>query len=111
MVIEYDPQESAASIANRIAPTCPLDHGIARAVAILQTVKTVRTYESCEGGEGHSYDLPTVRFYGSPGAGWAAYAACDDYGLPVREVARVWDVDHGEPSGPYWQIVFRRRLP
>lgn len=85
----------------------PLDPGIERAVQVLRLAE-VHTYESCEGGEGHSYRDPTVRFYGQQAEGWRALAVCKDAGLPVRHISRCWDMDDGEPSGPYWQIEFRR---
>ena len=86
-----------------------LDVGIKRAVDVLQA-NGVETFESCEGGPGHSYAEPTVRFYGNPGAGWRALAVCLDYGLPVSAVRRVWPVlDRNDPTGPYWEVVFRER--
>lgn len=87
-------------------PTTPLDPGIADTVKALQAAG-VHTYESCQGGEGHSYADPTVRFYGSPGEGWRALAVCMELGLPVVHIHRSWDMDAGEPSGPYWELVFR----
>lgn len=76
----------------------------------LLTDAGVETYESCEGGDGHAYSRPTVRFHGGPGEGWRAVAACRSHGLPVADLARVWDVIEGEPTGPYWQIVFSRKV-
>lgn len=96
-------------LARRICPSDPLDSGIARAVGVLVGAG-VETFESCEGGEGHSSAAPVVKFYGSNAAGWAALAACLDHDLPVSELARVWDLDAAEPSGPYWKLVFARKL-
>ena len=49
-----------------------LDRGIERAVRILQAAG-VETVESCEGGPGHSYPEPTIKFTGSiMAAGWHA---------------------------------------
>lgn len=87
----------------------PLDPGIVRAVEILQAAD-VHTYESCQGGPGHTYADPTIRFYGSAGEGWRALGVCMDHGLPVMHLQRSWDHDDGEPSGPYWQIVFQADL-
>ena len=87
----------------------PLDPGIAHIVKILQAAG-VHTYESCQGGPGHTYQHPTVRFYGSTGEGWRALGVCMDHGLPVMNLQRSWDHDDGEPAGPYWQIVFRPDL-
>jgi hypothetical protein len=98
-----------AVLAREICPGDPLDLGIVRAVQILNEAG-IPTFESCEGGEGHASPVPVVRFYGSPGMGWKALAACLDHGLPVGELARCWDMDDGEPSGPYWKIVFSRKV-
>ena len=40
-----------------------LDRGIRDQVAALREC-VVETFESCEGGPGHAYPEPTVRFYG-----------------------------------------------
>jgi len=87
-----------------------LDPGIRKAVELLQA-NGVETFESCEGGPGHSYPEPTVRLYGNPAAGWRALAVCLDHGLAVAAIRRIWPVlDRYEPTGPYWEIVFRERL-
>jgi len=87
-----------------------LDPGIERAVGLLQGAG-VETFESCEGGAGHTYTEPTVRFRGTPEAGWRALGVCLAYGLPVLALRRVWYVlDRNEPTGPDWEIVFRRQL-
>jgi len=86
-----------------------LDRGIQKTVERLRAAG-VETCESCEGGPGHSYPEPTIVFRGGPGAGWHAVGLCLDWKLPVVELRRVWDVlDRNDPTGPYWQIVFRRR--
>jgi hypothetical protein len=46
----------------------PLDAGISEAVHIL-IANGVETFESCEGGRGHSYPCPIVRFEGSSAEG------------------------------------------
>lgn len=87
-----------------------IDPGIRQAVERLQA-HAIETCESCEGGAGHAYPEPTVAFYGTPEAGWRALGICLAYGLPVRSLRRVWDVlDVNEPTGPHWEITFRRRL-
>jgi hypothetical protein len=71
----------------------------------------VETFESCEGGEGHAFTEPTVRFYGSSEAGWLALSVCLAHGLPVLALRRTWYIENRhEPTGPYWEIVFRERL-
>jgi hypothetical protein len=87
----------------------PLDAGIKRAVEVL--VKAgIETYESCEGGKGHSYPEPTVCFFGTPGAGYRALAVALDHDLPVKAIKRVWSIIDGEASGPFWEMVFWRKL-
>ena len=83
-----------------------LDAGIAEAVAVLMEYG-VETFESCEGGEGHSYPEPTVRFHGQPEEGFRAFAAARERGLSVRALRRVWVITDGEPTGPYWEMTFR----
>lgn len=96
-------------------PSCPkvpgqIDPGIRKAVERLQACG-LETFESCEGGPGHSYPEPTVAFYGTPEAGWRAVAVCLSYGLPVLSLKRVWDVlDANEPTGPHWEVTFRRLM-
>lgn len=86
-----------------------LDPGIADAVRRLQA-SGIETFESCEGGLGHAYPEPTVRFHGTPEAGWRAVSVCLAYGLPVLSLRRVWDVlERNEPTGPYWEITFREQ--
>ena len=97
---------------SKATPPVPgkLDRGIRRAVEQLQACG-IETFESCEGGEGHAFTEPTIRFYGAPEAGWRAVAACLAHGLPILALRRVWYVlDSNEPSGPNWEIVFRERV-
>jgi hypothetical protein len=87
-----------------------LDRGIASAVQILQD-HGIETYESCEGGPGHAYTEPTICFHGADAAGWRALATCFSYYLPVLALQRVWYVQNGnEPTGPKWELRFRRRM-
>ena len=83
----------------------PLDPGIATAVETLSAAG-VETFESCEGGNGHAYPEPTVRFHGDRQAGFAALAAAMTGRLPVTSLRRVWPILDGEPTGPWWEITF-----
>jgi len=83
----------------------PLDPGIVEAVRVLWEAG-IETFESCEGGLGHSYAEPTVRFHGYQGDGFRALAAAFEAGLPVVELRRVWPVIEGEPTGPWWELTF-----
>ena len=82
-----------------------LDPGIAKAVKILNTCG-VETFESCEGGPGHSYPEPTVRFYGDRYEGFRAFTIAMQQGLPVTSLRRMWLITDDEPTGPYWEMVF-----
>ena len=46
----------------------PLDPKIEQAVLVLRSAG-VETFESCEGGEGHAYTEPTIRFHGGQADG------------------------------------------
>lgn len=93
-------------------PDCdlPIDAGIAYAVAVLRS-GGVETFESCEGGEGHAFKEPTVRFYGTTAAGYHAVSVAMDYGLPVAELQRSWSMQDGELVGPNWKMTFFRKCP
>jgi len=84
----------------------PLDAGIRVAVLILRRYG-VETFESCEGGNGHPFPDPTIRFYGSPWAGYRAFAVAMEHGLPVFALQLEYGVDNGQLTGPYWRLVFK----
>ena len=83
----------------------PLDIGIRHAVLVLRS-GGVETFESCEGGSGHTCPNPMVRFHGSAWAGYHAFAVAMEHGLPVFELRRVHDCDDGQLTGPSWTLVF-----
>ena len=83
-----------------------LDPGIAEYVRALRE-QGVETFESCQGGPGHAYLEPTVRFYGHREEGFRAFAVARERGLPVSDLRRTWPIYDGEPTGPYWELVFR----
>jgi hypothetical protein len=84
----------------------PLDRGIRRFVLILRS-EGVETFESCEGGEGHPYPEPTIRFHGNGGEGFRVFAIAKTHGLPIAAVRRYYSVDDGELVGPHWEVTFR----
>ena len=86
-----------------------IDPGIVRAVRLLNE-RGVETFESCQGGDGHCYPEPTVRFYGDRSEGFRAVAIVLQHALPVRSLRRIWQVVDGEPTGPDWEIVFRETV-
>ncbi len=65
----------------------PLDIGIARYVEVLNE-NGIETFESCQGGEGHAYPEPTVRFHGRQGEGLRAVAICVAHGFRVAALRR-----------------------
>ena len=83
----------------------PLDRWISYAVKVLRD-GGIETYESCQGGPGHSYREPAVRFHGKQGEGFRALGVAQSYGLPVKDLRRFWSIQGGEPTGPYWEITF-----
>lgn len=70
----------------------------------------IETYESCEGGNGHSYSEPTVRFTGDRSEGFRALAVALQHNFPVSSLRRAWSVQDGEPVGPHWELTFYVRL-
>ncbi|MCA9751544.1 MAG: hypothetical protein KC591_05090 [Gemmatimonadetes bacterium] len=81
-----------------------LDPGIRRAVRVLQFAG-VETFESCEGGEGHAFHQPTIRFHGGAPAGYRAVSAALEHGLRVDALRRYWTVIDGELTGPFWELT------
>jgi hypothetical protein len=68
-----------------------LDKGIRFPVRVLHAAGGIETCQSCEGGKGHAYEVPSIDFIarGQDSTGFKALAALNDYGLPVREVSIV----------------------
>jgi hypothetical protein len=83
----------------------PLDSGIEHAVKILN-LAGIETYESCEGGSGHSYPEPTIRFHGERSDGFRALSVALQNNLSVSGLKRIWCVIDGEPVGPTWELTF-----
>lgn len=83
-----------------------IDPKISPYVAALRS-EGVETFESCQGGPGHTYPEPTIRFYGERSEGFRALAIAMQAGLPVLGLRRVWPVNDGEPTGPWWELTFR----
>lgn len=83
----------------------PLDEGI-RHIVVTLAQNGVETFESCEGGRGHSFPEPTVRFEGDTSEGLRALAVAIAHGLPVFRLRRVWGVIDGSVHGPWWEMTF-----
>ena len=86
----------------------PLDAGVRSFVEALVRAG-IETFESCEGGEGHAYKEPTIRFHGGRGEGFRALSVALHNDLPVDSVRRTWPIQDGEPTGPWWEITFREK--
>src|ERR1700733_3548004 len=82
-----------------------LDEGILPVVQVL-TRSGVETFESCEGGDGHAFHEPTVRFHGSHAEGFRALSIALQHGLRVCELRRYYSIEDGEPVGPHWEMTF-----
>ncbi len=94
------------NVQNHVSYDPPLDPEIRRAVEILNSAG-IETFESCQGGEGHAYTEPTVRFHGDYPEGFKALSIALRAGLIVTAVRRTWPVILGEPTGPWWEMTFR----
>ena len=88
-----------------------LDKGIRFAVRILHA-KGLETCQSCQGGRGHAYDHPTIDLIASGNDSWgfAAISALNDYGLPIRDVSLVWNLENGLPYEKLWRITFWKTM-
>lgn len=82
-----------------------LDKGIRKYVETLSAAG-IETFESCQGGAGHAYPEPTIRFHGGRGAGFRALAIAAEHNFPVASLRRTWTVLEGEPTGPCWELTF-----
>ena len=82
-----------------------VDEGIRREVKILHE-NGIETFESCQGGPGHSFHEPTVRFHGQQAEGFRALGIALQNGLKVCELRRYWSMQDGEPTGPHWEMTF-----
>ena len=101
---------TSSTVANSEVFDPPLDAGIVGAVTVLRAAG-IETYESCEGGSGHSYRDPMVRFYGEADEGFKALAVAIAADLPLEELRRRWTLDAQEPHGPGWELVFSAKVP
>jgi hypothetical protein len=82
----------------------PLDEGI-REIVIALVSNGVETFESCEGGRGHSFPEPTVRFEGAS-EGLRAISVALENGFPVRRLRLTWGFENNMIHGPWWEMTF-----
>ena len=90
---------------NEDALDLPLDPEI-RDIVLRLRQDGVETFESCQGGDGHAYPEPTVRFHGEQPEGLRALSVAMYAGLPVKKLRRVWPILDGEMTGPWWELTF-----
>jgi hypothetical protein len=98
-----DPENLAR--AKELAFLPPLDEGI-RDIVIMLVANGVETFESCEGGRGHSFPEPTVRFEGGASEGLRAVSVALENGLPVRRLRQAWGFENNLIHGPWWEMTF-----
>jgi len=102
----YRPDPTVIQTGQDLCFDPPLDEGI-RDIVLTLTGNGIETFESCQGGEGHSFPEPTVRFEGSSGEGLRALSIALDHGLPVYRLRRAWGIVDGAIHGPWWEMTFR----
>lgn len=67
----------------------------------------METVQSCQGGEGHAFPRPTVRFWGEMSEGYRATAVLLTHGLRIRDLIRCWRMnEYAELVGPRWEVTF-----
>lgn len=86
-------------------------------VVILLNKYGFKTFESCQGGKGHCFDSPTVRFEGSEFDLIRAYELCDLHNINVHEAKRTYrktdvyqDVTSGSSIGEIWEPPFNELI-
>jgi hypothetical protein len=67
----------------------------------------IETFQSCQGGIGHSFPEPTVEFSGGMSVGFRALHIALEYDLKPFALRRAWSVLDKEPVGPHWEMTFR----
>lgn len=93
----------------RIEEICQkVDNGISKYVRIL-IEHGIETFESCKGGEGHSFAEPTIRFYGCKSEGFKALNIALVYRIPIWQINRYWSIIDDEPVGPQWEMILNKR--
>lgn len=83
-----------------------LDEAIKPIVLLLQQ-HGVETFESCQGGIGHCFPDPTVRFYGDKYEGLRVAHICLQNALPIQQIRRAFDVYDDELHQPFWEVTFK----
>lgn len=73
----------------------------------------IGTFSSCQGGPGHTGygGMPVILFHGDDHAGLWAVWLLEARGFRVQTLSRHWDLYHGEPREPFWQVTLRSLKP
>lgn len=89
-----------------------IDEGIIEAVQVLNKHGFI-TWESCQGGDGHCFELPTVRFWGNEFDLIRACRICENYDFKLYQANRVYrtaEIATGDtnicPKGEVWDVPF-----
>ena len=83
----------------------PLDPEI-RPIVLALLEGGVETFESCQGGRGHCFAEPTVRFEGDSSEGLRALSVAMANALPVKSLNRTWALRDDVLHGPWWEMKF-----
>lgn len=81
-----------------------IDDGIRFAVRVLHYAG-YDTGQSCEGGQGHSYEYPSVDM---SERAFGAAEQLQEYGFQVRQISSVWRVYDGVPTERIWRIELKQ---
>jgi hypothetical protein len=79
--------------------------GLHRGAEAVDVAVGVLDGEHVDGGRGHSYAEPTVRFEGDSSEGLRALSVALANGLPVKELKRSWGVLEKIVHGPWWELT------
>ncbi|MGY3588172.1 hypothetical protein ACVIGB_002869 [Bradyrhizobium sp. USDA 4341] len=80
-----------------------LDSGIRHAVLALR-VAGIETFESCEGGHGHAFPDPTIKFHGGA---WAGQMSGHRSGQRSTALPLPF---HLSPQKEWWRVRLKRRF-
>lgn len=80
-----------------------LDPKIAFPVQVLRE-NGIDTFESCQGGDGHCFKYPSIRFFGDKTEGYKAFDILAKHGFIVCYLQRYWSITNNEIGAPYWQL-------
>ena len=86
-------------------PWDKVDEGIKPILKVLYE-EGIETFESCQGGTGHAFPFPTVKFSGGISEGYRAFAIALQYDLRPLFLRRAYYILNKELVGPEWEMTF-----